>query len=123
MPPAPRTASALNEHPPPARARVPQAVLRFICQTAEALGAGPAPSRTFLSFYAVTVCELVAAAPRVSPRLGGPRGNPLQGRRGAALAHASSRAAPRCGLPPASSALTAPAAAMRPPPLRAQAWR
>ncbi|GBF96147.1 hypothetical protein Rsub_08895 [Raphidocelis subcapitata] len=46
-----------------------QAVLRFVCKAAEALGSGPHPSRTFLSFFAVTVCELLAAAPQVSEDL------------------------------------------------------
>jgi hypothetical protein len=43
-------------------------VLKFIANTAEALGSGPRPSGAFLSFYAVTVCEAVAAAPRVRAR-------------------------------------------------------
>lgn len=42
-----------------------KAVLRFVTKTAEALGSGPQPSRTYLSFYAVTVCEVVGAAPKV----------------------------------------------------------
>ncbi len=56
-------------NPPPTHP--PQPVLKFVCATAEALGAGPAPSRTFLSFYAVTMCEVLAAAPAVPEDLVG----------------------------------------------------
>lgn len=42
-----------------------QGVLAFIGRTAGILGAGKGVSRTFLSFYAVTVCELLGEAPQV----------------------------------------------------------
>jgi hypothetical protein len=60
-PPRAPNPSHRNPHPPPST----QAVLKFVTATAEALGSGPHPSRTYLSFFAVTACELVAAAPQV----------------------------------------------------------
>jgi hypothetical protein len=43
-----------------------QALLRFICTRAEQLGGGSrAVSRTFLSFYAATLCELLHATAKV----------------------------------------------------------
>lgn len=36
-----------------------QAVLRFICESAQAFGNHNSVSKTFLSFYAVTLCEVI----------------------------------------------------------------
>lgn len=47
----------------------PQALLQFICATAQHYGTSKLNSRTFLSFYAVLLCEVLQAAPRVDEDL------------------------------------------------------
>lgn len=44
----------------------PQAVLRVVCQGAQAIGVPGFVSKTYLSFYAVLLCEVLAALPRVT---------------------------------------------------------
>lgn len=39
-----------------------RSVLRFLCDGAKRLGSKKAPSRTYLSFYAVALCEVVAVS-------------------------------------------------------------
>lgn len=39
----------------------PQAVLVFVCDAAKRLGSKKVASKTYLSFYAVAMCELVAS--------------------------------------------------------------
>lgn len=43
-----------------------QAVLRVVCQGAQAVGVPGFVSKTYLSFYAVLLCEVLAALPRVT---------------------------------------------------------
>lgn len=44
----------------------PQAVLRVVCQGAQSVGVPGFVSKTYLSFYAVLLCEVMAALPRVT---------------------------------------------------------
>lgn len=46
-----------------------QAVLREVCKGAQALGAPGFVSKTYLSFYAVLLCEVLAACPQVTEQL------------------------------------------------------
>lgn len=48
---------------------IKQAVLRVVCQGAQAVGVPGFVSKTFLSFYAVLLCEVLAASPRVTEDL------------------------------------------------------
>jgi hypothetical protein len=45
---------------------VPQAVLRVVCEGAKSVGVPGFVSKTYLSFYAVLLCEVMAAVPRVT---------------------------------------------------------
>lgn len=46
-----------------------QAVIREVCKAAESLGAQGFVSKTYLSFYAVLLCEVFTAAPQVTEEL------------------------------------------------------
>jgi hypothetical protein len=46
-----------------------QAVLRLVCQGAQSVGVPGFVSKTFLSLYAVLVCEVLRALPRVTEDL------------------------------------------------------
>lgn len=50
----------------PSLPSVPQAVLHVVCEGAKSVGVPGFVSKTYLSFYAVLLCEVMAAVPRVT---------------------------------------------------------